>query len=280
MCRGRGRIWPCSRWAGYFALTAAISLCLASRAFAQGIYALGYDARTNTGRASLIEVHLHPGSGHVLWPRGYEDNALAQTMTRAVDWLILHGCPELSDKEIYFQLGRQSLGGQDGASAGLALVCALYARCKGTALPHDVAVTGAVAADGDVVPVGEIRAKLAAAREAGIRTVLLPLGNRQDSELASRDRVPPKLVYVANVREALEALGAPPQPAYSALPVSSGGGGGSGDEWVGLALVGAANAVLAAALLLVVFRRRRPHVRARATTTLLGTSRLRRRRRR
>ncbi len=83
-------------------------------------------------------------------------------------------------------------GNIDGPSAGLAIFLALYSAVTKTALPQDVAVTGELSIQGKVRAVGGVVEKLYAARQAGMRRVLLPKENARevDAALAGVDVVP------------------------------------------------------------------------------------------
>jgi ATP-dependent Lon protease len=80
-------------------------------------------------------------------------------------------------------------GNIDGPSAGLAIFLALYSAVTKTPLPQDVAVTGELSIQGKVRAVGGVVEKLYAAREAGMRSVLLPKENVRevDGGLAGLD---------------------------------------------------------------------------------------------
>ena len=95
-------------------------------------------------------------------------------------------------------------GNIDGPSAGLAIFLALYSAITKTALPQDVAVTGELSIAGHVRPVGGIVEKLYAARQAGMRAVLVPAENARDVD---RSIGGIEVVTVATVAQAFEALG-------------------------------------------------------------------------
>jgi ATP-dependent Lon protease len=94
-------------------------------------------------------------------------------------------------------------GNIDGPSAGLAIFLALYSAVTRTPLPQDVAVTGELSIQGKVRAVGGIVEKLYTARQAGMRTVLLPREN-----LREVDRVLAglKVAGVASVTHVLREL--------------------------------------------------------------------------
>ena len=72
----------------------------------------------------------------------------------------------------------------DGPSAGLAIFLALYSAVTKTPIPQDVAITGELSIQGKVRGVGGIVEKLYAARQAGMRQVLVPKENAREIDAA------------------------------------------------------------------------------------------------
>lgn len=95
-------------------------------------------------------------------------------------------------------------GNIDGPSAGLAIFLALYSAITKTPLPQDVAITGELSIQGKVRAVGGVVEKVYAARQAGMRKMLVPKENVReiDAALAGIDVAP-----VTNVEQALRELG-------------------------------------------------------------------------
>ncbi len=95
-------------------------------------------------------------------------------------------------------------GNIDGPSAGLAIFLALYSAIVKVPLPQDVAITGEISIAGKVRGVGGIVEKIYAARQAGMRRVLIPKENARDVDagLAGLD-----IVTVTSVDYALRELG-------------------------------------------------------------------------
>ncbi|HLX25446.1 MAG TPA: Lon family ATP-dependent protease [Candidatus Cybelea sp.] len=94
-------------------------------------------------------------------------------------------------------------GNIDGPSAGLAIFLALYSAVTKMPLPQDVAVTGELSIQGKVRAVGGIVEKLYAARQAGMRRVLLPKENFREVDASLTGL---KIVPVANVDQVLRNL--------------------------------------------------------------------------
>ncbi len=107
-------------------------------------------------------------------------------------------------------------GNIDGPSAGLAIFLALYSALSKTPVPQDVAMTGELSIQGKVRPVGGIVEKLYAARQAGMRAILVPKENVReiDRTLAGIEVIP-----VASIEQAFKALALHKKSTRRALPV-------------------------------------------------------------
>lgn len=68
----------------------------------------------------------------------------------------------------------------DGPSAGVAILLAVLSAIQGRLIPQDVAVTGEVSIQGKIRAVGGVFEKIYGARQAGIKTVLVPTENEKD----------------------------------------------------------------------------------------------------
>jgi ATP-dependent Lon protease len=103
---------------------------------------------------------------------------------------------------------------KDGPSAGIGLVTALASSISNRPVRNDLAMTGEVTLRGNVLPVGGIREKVLAAHRAGIRTIILPAGNRKDEpEIPEAARAELTLHYVHTVDEVIALALVPPAAA-------------------------------------------------------------------
>ncbi len=100
-------------------------------------------------------------------------------------------------------------GNIDGPSAGLAFFLAVYSALTKMPLPQDVAVTGEVSIAGNVRAIGGVVEKLYAARQAGMRMIVIPKENAREIE-ATPDGI--IVIPVRTVAEALVACGLPLTP--------------------------------------------------------------------
>jgi len=69
---------------------------------------------------------------------------------------------------------------KDGPSAGLAMYTAVASLLANQSIRPDVAMTGEITLRGLILPIGGVKEKLLAAKQAGIHTVILPERNRKD----------------------------------------------------------------------------------------------------
>ena len=76
---------------------------------------------------------------------------------------------------------------KDGPSAGITMATAMMSAITGIPVRADIAMTGEITLRGRVLPIGGLKEKLLAARNAGIRTVLVPEKNRVDVQEISNE---------------------------------------------------------------------------------------------
>lgn len=69
----------------------------------------------------------------------------------------------------------------DGPSAGITITTAIYSAIKGIPVNNVVAMTGEISIRGFVKPIGGIIAKIEAARKAGVKKVIIPRENWQET---------------------------------------------------------------------------------------------------
>jgi ATP-dependent Lon protease len=94
---------------------------------------------------------------------------------------------------------------KDGPSAGVAIFTSLVSLLLGKPTRPDVAMTGEITLRGIVLPIGGLKEKILAAKQAGIKTVILPARNKKDMpEVPKEAKKGIKFQFVKNTNEALK----------------------------------------------------------------------------
>ena len=95
---------------------------------------------------------------------------------------------------------------KDGPSAGIATTTAIISAMTGIPVRSDVAMTGEITLHGEVLEIGGLKEKLLAAKNAGIRLVLVPEKNRPDvAEISSEIKKGLEIRFVSHMDEVLKA---------------------------------------------------------------------------
>jgi len=103
---------------------------------------------------------------------------------------------------------------KEGPSAGITMVTGIVSALRNVPVRHDIAMTGEITIMGKVLGVGGVQAKLLAAIEAGVKTVILPAENEQDVRHLPdymQDQV--EISYVSDIKEVLDLALVPKQAA-------------------------------------------------------------------
>ncbi|MHC4437582.1 MAG: endopeptidase La [Planctomycetota bacterium] len=94
---------------------------------------------------------------------------------------------------------------KDGPSAGVAMFTSMVSLLLGKPTRPDVAMTGEITLRGLVLPIGGLKEKILAAKQAGIETVILPARNKKDmSEVPKEAKKGLKFEFVKNTGDALK----------------------------------------------------------------------------
>ena len=93
---------------------------------------------------------------------------------------------------------------KDGPSAGITMATAMTSALTGIRVRNDLAMSGEITLRGRVLAVGGIKDKVLAAHRAGIKTLLLPLGNKRDFvEIPENVRNNLEFIWVEHMDEVL-----------------------------------------------------------------------------
>ena len=93
---------------------------------------------------------------------------------------------------------------KDGPSAGITMATAILSAVTGKKVRADVAMTGEITLRGRVLPIGGLKEKVLAAKQAKIKKVLVPIENSKDiEELDAEITEGLEIVFVEHMKEVL-----------------------------------------------------------------------------
>ncbi|MBI5797091.1 MAG: endopeptidase La, partial [Planctomycetes bacterium] len=96
---------------------------------------------------------------------------------------------------------------KDGPSAGITMCMALVSLLTGRYARREVALTGEVTLTGNVLPIGGVKEKVLAAIRAGVKTIVLPLKNKDDfEEINAEIRNKIQCVYIQKIDDAVNTV--------------------------------------------------------------------------
>ena len=96
---------------------------------------------------------------------------------------------------------------KDGPSAGVAITIAFISALSKRPVSGNIAMTGEVTLRGNALPIGGLREKSLAALRSGIKTIIIPEGNKRNvSELSKEITEKLKIVYMKNVDDACKVI--------------------------------------------------------------------------
>ena len=144
-------------------------------------------AWTSVGGDTLqIEVNVMPGKGEIMLTGQLGDVMKESARTgisyiRSVgkSWQIADDFFEKHDLHVHIPEGAVP---KDGPSAGITMATAILSAVIKKKIRADLAMTGEITLRGKVLPIGGLKEKLLAAKNAGIHTVLIPEHNQADVE--------------------------------------------------------------------------------------------------
>ena len=168
-------------------------------------------AWTSVGGDTLqIEVNIMPGKGEFLLT-GQLGDVMKESAQAGISYI--RSVSERYDIEeeffkkhdIHIHIPEGAVP-KDGPSAGITMATAMLSAITNTPVRADVAMTGEITLRGRVLPIGGLKEKLLAAKNAGMKTVVVPADNRPDVEELSEEIIGGlKIVYAKAMTDVLKA---------------------------------------------------------------------------
>ena len=167
-------------------------------------------AWTSVGGDTLqIEVNVMPGKGEIMLT-GQLGDVMKESARAGISYIrsvskkyaIADDFFEKHDIHVHIPEGAVP---KDGPSAGITMATAMLSAVTGKKVRADLAMTGEITLRGRVLPIGGLKEKLLAAKNAGIQTVLIPKENTADvEELSSEITKGLEIIPVETMEEVLK----------------------------------------------------------------------------
>lgn len=167
-------------------------------------------AWTSVGGDTLqIEVNVMPGKGEIMLT-GQLGDVMKESARAGISYIrsvskkyaIAEDFFEKHDIHVHIPEGAVP---KDGPSAGITMATAMLSAVTGKKVRADIAMTGEITLRGRVLPIGGLKEKLLAAKNAGIQTVLIPKENTADvEELSSEITKGLEIIPVETMEEVLK----------------------------------------------------------------------------
>ncbi len=167
-------------------------------------------AWTSVGGDTLqIEVNIMPGEGEILLT-GQLGDVMKESARTGISYIRSiskeQQIPEnfFKEHDVHMHIPEGAVP-KDGPSAGITMATAMVSAITGKKVRADVAMTGEITLRGRVLPIGGLKEKLLAAKNAGIKTVLIPKENKKDvDELSQEITKGLEIIPVSHMNEVLE----------------------------------------------------------------------------
>ena len=167
-------------------------------------------AWTSVGGDTLqIEVNVMPGKGEIMLT-GQLGDVMKESARAGISYIrsvskkyaIAEDFFEKHDIHVHIPEGAVP---KDGPSAGITMATAMLSAVTGKKVRADLAMTGEITLRGRVLPIGGLKEKLLAAKNAGIQAVLIPKENTADvEELSSEITKGLEIIPVEKMEEVLK----------------------------------------------------------------------------
>lgn len=162
------------------------------------------------GDTLQIEVNVMPGKGEILLT-GQLGDVMKESAKAGISYIRSVGdryqIPQeyFAEHDIHIHIPEGAVP-KDGPSAGITMATAILSAITKTPVRCDVAMTGEITLRGRVLPIGGLKEKTLAAKDAGMKTVIVPEDNRRDvQEISEEIKEGLEFVYVDTMEKVIGA---------------------------------------------------------------------------
>ncbi|MFV0465023.1 MAG: endopeptidase La [Lachnospiraceae bacterium] len=167
-------------------------------------------AWTSVGGDTLeIEVNVMPGKGEIQLT-GQLGDVMKESAKAGMSYIRSKG-KELGIKDEFFSENDihihipQGAVPKDGPSAGITMTTAMISAITQIPVHANVAMTGEITLRGRVLPIGGLKEKTLAAKNAGIKIICIPKKNKKDmEEISDEIKEGLEIVYAESMDEVLK----------------------------------------------------------------------------
>ena len=169
----------------------------------------GMSATAYGGEILFIEATSMAGEGKLLLT-GQLGDVMQESAQAALSYVksqskALHFDPDFFQKHDIHVHVPAGASPKDGPSAGITIATALASLATKHSVIPEVAMTGEITLRGRVLPIGGLKEKTLAAKQAGIKTVILPERNQKDLvEVPDDAKEGLEFIFVDHVDEVLD----------------------------------------------------------------------------
>ena len=167
-------------------------------------------AWTSVGGDTLqIEVNIMPGKGEFQLT-GQLGDVMKESAQAGISYIRSVSEQYKIDKEFFKEYDihihiPEGAVPKDGPSAGITMATAMLSAITKRKVRKDVAMTGEITLRGRVLPIGGLKEKILAAKNARIKTICVPKKNEPDiAEIAQEIKKGLEIVFVENMEQVLE----------------------------------------------------------------------------
>ena len=167
-------------------------------------------AWTSVGGDTLeIEVNIMPGKGEFQLT-GQLGDVMKESAQAGISYIRSvseeYHSPKkfFQENDIHIHIPEGAVP-KDGPSAGITMATAMLSAITKTPVRADVAMTGEITLRGRVLPIGGLKEKTLAAKNAGIKTICVPKKNEKDiDEISPEIKKGLKIVFVEQMKDVLD----------------------------------------------------------------------------
>ena len=167
-------------------------------------------AWTSVGGDTLeIEVNIMPGKGEFQLT-GQLGDVMKESAQAGISYIRSvseeYHIPKkfFQENDIHIHIPEGAVP-KDGTSAGITMATAMLSAITKTPVRADVAMTGEITLRGRVLPIGGLKEKTLAAKNAGIKTICVPKKNEKDiDEISPEIKKGLEIVFVEQMKDVLD----------------------------------------------------------------------------